>query len=368
MKILQVTPHYYPHRGGVERHVQAISEQLARRGHDVTVVTMATPDVQAFPAIYNGVAIRRLPTMWAGSAYQVAPGLHHYLHTSRANFDIVHVHNYHALMLPQVVAMRPQHLVVTPHLNDRPHSRAAQLLHYPYGYIGRWSLAQADAIVCVSNAERERLIADLQVAPERTTVIPNGVDAQAGAQPAGPKDTYQILCVGRLQAYKQVDRVLAALALLPEPFQLAVIGDGPQCASLGAQARSSGLEHRVSFLGAVTDDVLASLYRTASVVVNMSSAEAFGITVIEALAYGCRVVCSDIPAFRDLAQRFGDHVTLVTDATSAAGAIERAAFRMLPPADLSEYRWDKITARLEEVYANVLQQSGIEQRNMPTVV
>ena len=367
MKILQVTPHYYPHRGGVERHVQAISEQLARRGHDVTVVTMATPDVRAFPAIYNGVAIRRLPTMWAGSAYQVAPTLQHYLHTWRAHFEIVHVHNYHALMLPQVVAMRPQRLVVTPHLNDRPHSRTAKLLHYPYVYVGRWSLAQADAIICVSQAERERLIADLHVAPERTIVIPNGVDAYAGSQPVGPKDTYQILCVGRLQAYKQVDRVLAALALLPEPFRLAVIGDGPQCASLEAQARNSGIAHRVTFLGAVSDDMLSNWYRTASVVVNMSSAEAFGITVIEALAHGCRVVCNDIPAFRDLAQRFGEHVTLVSDTTAAADAIEQAALRMLTPADLSDYRWDTITARLEVVYANVLEQCGIEQHNLSTV-
>lgn len=40
MRILQVTPGYYPIIGGVERHAQALSERMAGRGHEVTVVTM----------------------------------------------------------------------------------------------------------------------------------------------------------------------------------------------------------------------------------------------------------------------------------------------------------------------------------------
>jgi glycosyltransferase involved in cell wall biosynthesis len=354
MRILQITPHYYPQRGGVERHVQSISEGFVAHGHEVAVITMAMPGATATERI-NGVRVYRLMVIGPTPAYHVPPGLGGCLANSQG-FDVIHVHNYHAAMLPIVAALTPRRLVVTPHLNDQPHSRMAGLLHVPYALVGGWSLRQADAVVCVSAAERARLMSRFGLRPEDVTVIPNGVDlASAGRARPEQRDPALLLVVGRLQAYKGVDRAIATLAALPVTYRLVIVGEGPCREALQAQAERLGLASRVTFTGAVSDDELTGWYQRAGVALNMSSAEAFGITVVEALAHGCRVVCSDIPAFRDLAAQMPAHISIVPAdrADAVAAAALEAAQAPASMADVSNYSWSKIVTRLLALYERV---------------
>jgi len=357
MRILQITPHYYPQRGGVERHVQSISEGLVAQGHDVVVITMAMPGAVAAERI-NAVPVYRLQAVGPTSAYHVPLGLADCL-LNCPNFDVIHVHNYHAAMLPIVAALAPGRLVITPHLNDRPHSRIAGLLHMPYSVVGRWSLRRARAIVCVSAAERVRLLSRFGLQPERITVIPNGVDlAGAAGTHAVQRDPTLLLAVGRLQAYKGVDQAIAALTRLPAAYRLVVVGEGPCRAALHAHAERLGVAGRVTFVGAVSDDQLAGWYRRASVMLAMSSAEAFGITVIEALAHGCRAVCNDIPAFRDLATQMPAHISIVSGdhAEAVAAATLKAAHSLAVAADLAPFSWGRIVERLMMLYAEAANQ------------
>ena len=366
MRILQITPHYYPQRGGVERHVQSISEGLVAQGHDVVVITMAMPGAVAAERI-NAVPVYRLRAVGPTSAYHVPLSLADCL-LNCPNFDVIHVHNYHAAMLPMVAALAPGRLVITPHLNDRPHSRIAGLLHMPYSVVGRWSLRRARAIVCVSAAERARLLSRFGLRPECITVIPNGVDiAGASGTHAIQRDPTLLLAVGRLQAYKGVDRAIAALTRLPAAYRLVVVGEGPCRADLQAHAERLGVAGRVTFVGAVSDDRLAGWYRQASVMLAMSSAEAFGITVIEALAHGCRAVCNDIPAFRDLAAQMPTHISIVLGdcAKEVAAATVRATQTPTVEADLTPFSWDQIVERLMMLYAEVASQDGCKVSRSP---
>lgn len=367
MKILQVTPGYYPVIGGVEKHVQALAERLAAAGHQVTVATMQAQGAQGSGAeadeTHNGVAIHRFPAIGFGDAYRVPPGLLRYLKGNRNQWDIVHVHNYHAALIPlvalvDVLAPERKPLVVTTHLNDTPHSAIARLLHVPYALIGRWAVNQADAVICVTQAERERTMSRLAVPPERSVVIPNGVSASlvAARSAAGERDRHLLLAVGRLQAYKRVEDAVAALALLEAPYRLVVVGDGPQRAALEQQARDSGVANRVEFVGRTSDAGLIEWYRRAGVVVTLSEAEAFGMTVLEGVAAGAPVVCSDIPAFRDLAAQFAGHVSVVPrrDPRAAAAAVRLAAERATgAPADISAFTWDAVVDRVLQLYRRV---------------
>lgn len=359
MRILQVTPHYFPQRGGVERHVQAISEGLAARGHTVAVITMAAPGHPAAVELVNGVPVHRLPALGPAPAYRVPMALLSCL-AGGEQFDIVHAHNYHAPMLPLAAAAAAGRLVVTPHLNDRPHSRAAGLLHRPYSLVGRWALRRARAVVCVSPAEQARLTARFGLPAAATTVIPNGVDlgAVARERPA-PRDPRLLLAVGRLESYKRADRAIAALAALPSDYRLVIVGEGPRRAALLAQAHSLGVAERVHLAGAVDDATLADWYRRAAVALNMSEAEAFGITVLEALARGCRVVSSAIPAFCDLARSFPAQITPVpADSPAAVAAAVLAAAQSPAPAaaDLSAFSWDSVVERLLALYEGLSEQ------------
>ncbi|MBX0326317.1 glycosyltransferase family 4 protein [Oscillochloris sp. ZM17-4] len=362
MKILQITPHYYPQRGGVERHVQSISEGLAAHGHEVAVLTMAAPGSGGAVEEIGGVLVFRLLATGPAPAYHVPMGLLSCLGSS-GGYDIIHVHNYHAALLPIVAALAPQRMVVTPHLNDRPHSRLAELLHVPYRLIGGWSLRRARAIICVSEAERERLIGRFGLRASVATVIPNGVDiARAMRGETEARDPRQLLAVGRLQAYKGASRAVAAMADLPSGYRLTIIGTGPCHNDLQRQAQALGVADRVELIGEVGDTALSSWYRRSGVVLNMSSAEAFGITVIEALAHGCRVVCNDIPAFRDLASRFPANIALVdaARAPSVAAAARQAADTPAPCADVSVFSWEHIVGQLLSTYAIVRAAEGAD--------
>jgi glycosyltransferase involved in cell wall biosynthesis len=357
VRILQVTPAYYPAIGGVERHVQALSECLVAQGHDVVVATMSPRGQRPADEIIAGVEVRRFAAFGVGEAYRVPRGMGAYLRRERDRFDVIHVHNYHAAMIPLVAAFGGQPLVVTPHLNDRPHSGFARLLHYPYALIGRWAVHRASAVICVSEAERERVVSRLNVPRARTVVMPNGFDERRLRRPAtSDREHGLILSVGRLQAYKRVEAALDALAALPDAYRLVVAGDGPHRAELEAYARARGVAERVEFKGRVTDEELASLYGRAQVVVNLSAAEAFGMTVLEAVAAGCHVVCSDIPAFRDLADEFPGWVTTtsVEDRETVAAAIRAAAGSTgTAPANLSSFTWTAIAGRLAKLYETV---------------
>ena len=174
---------------------------------------------------------------------------------------------------------------------------------------------------------------------------------------ADARDEHLLLSVGRLQPYKRVEDAIAVVAeLVDTRYRLAVVGDGPHRPLLERLAGSLGVADRVEFVGSVCDEELVDWYRRAGVVLSLSEAEAFGMTVLEGVAAGCQVVCSDIPAFRDLAAYFGDHVKVVgrRDATAAAAAVLGASRRTkAPPADVSAFTWDAITERLLGVYRRV---------------
>ncbi len=358
MRILQLTPGYAPVIGGVERHVQALSERLAATGHEVTVATMQPAGQHLLDETLAGVVVRRFSAVGPGEAYRAPLGLPGFLRGSRNQWDVVHVHNYHAALIPLAALAGVQPLVVTTHLNDTPHSGAAALLHVPYTAIGRWALRKAQAVICVTEAERERVRQRLGVSLDRSIVIPNGVGkgALAARQHVGERDPYLLLSVGRLQAYKRVEDAIAIVSKLEPRYRLVIVGDGPHRSHLEQRVAQLGLGDRVQFAGRASDEDLVDWYARAGVVLSLSEAEAFGMTVLEGVAAGCQVVCSDIPAFRDLAGIFPDHVTVVRRRNeTAGGAAVRNAVQRLPgtPADVTAFTWDAVTERVLEVYRRV---------------
>jgi glycosyltransferase involved in cell wall biosynthesis len=374
VRILEVTPGYTPTIGGVERHVQAISEEMVRLGHEVVVATMDPLGEHRSDGLVNGVLVRHFAALGPNDAYRVPRGLAPFVRGTRDQFDVVHVHNYHAALIPLIAAQNPRTLIVTPHLNDVPHSRFAALLHAPYALLGRWAMRRADAVVCVSSAEQERVVSRLGVQSSRTVVIPNGVEERliARSATATEKEPGLLLAVGRLQPYKRIEDAISVLPLLPAHYRLAVVGEGPHRQALERHAQALQVGERVIFAGRATDEDLENWFRRAHTVVNLSLAEAFGMTVLEAVAAGCQVVCSNIPAFRDLARQFPSHVTIADAPTEAAraAAILQAARRQTAPASLHSFSWRAIAQRLIQLFraasGTSVNNRAIEGSNPPT--
>lgn len=135
----------------------------------------------------------------------------------------------------------------------------------------------------------------------RGVVIPNAVSYPllAGKPVLAPeslvaKESRLLLAVGRLDRGKQFECVLASfarLASLHTAWQLVILGDGPERASLRRQAAALGLGNRVSLPGRVGN--MGDWYGRADLYVLSSRYEGFPNTLVEAMAHGCPAVSYD---------------------------------------------------------------------------
>lgn len=107
----------------------------------------------------------------------------------------------------------------------------------------------------------------------------------------------QLLYVGRLLEWKGVDIALRSIQILKQSIpeiNLTLIGDGPARPRLAALSRNLGLEQNVHWLGWLPQHALADHYRAADTLLYPSLRDSGGMVVLEALAHGLPVVCTDL--------------------------------------------------------------------------
>jgi glycosyltransferase involved in cell wall biosynthesis len=157
----------------------------------------------------------------------------------------------------------------------------------------------ADGLITVCAALKQPLVA-LGVAPERVTVLRNGVDL-AFFQPL-PRQACRerfgmtrrtLGSVGHLIERKGHHHAIAALPRLPET-DLIIAGDGEEKSRLQALAARLGVAERVRFLGAVDQQSLRSLYGGLDALVLASSREGWANVLLEAMACGTPVIASSV--------------------------------------------------------------------------
>jgi glycosyltransferase involved in cell wall biosynthesis len=367
VKVGVVVNAYHPDVGGVETHVRRLTAGLVAAGDEVEVLTQHAIAAQER---LDGVLVRRFPLTVPAADYRFSLGLWQWLRANAGRYDLLHAHSYHALAaLPAALTNRTP-LVFTPHYHGTGHSRLRAALHPIYRPVGRRIVARSSRIICVTRAERDLVVRHFPSAGERIVVIPNGTDPAPGATPTpSPITGRRILCVGRLERYKRVDRILRALTYLDDDHTLDVVGTGPARPELEHLARRLGLTDRVTFHGRLSDHAFAAAIAGASAAVSASAHEAFGMAVADAIAAGIPTVASFIPAHRELAVLAGSGVKLwlvnPDDEAALAGALRRAA--VTDRAEIAESplpSWADVVASTRQVYAGVappvrvIEQSG----------
>jgi glycosyltransferase involved in cell wall biosynthesis len=353
MRIALVSAHYAPFAGGVESHVEEIAKRLADRGESVEVLTHQDdpdlPDVE----MREGVLVRRHRVPVPSRHFGVSPAVWAALVRHRSRYDVVHAHGYHSAAPLAATMAGASPLVFTPHYHGTGHSPLRKAIHIPYRAAGAAMAARSRRIICVSRAEADLFLTHFPSARARVTVIPNGVDLEriTAAEPfpdAGPV----VVTGGRLQSYKQIDRIVEAMALTPPGLRLVVTGDGPERGALEALADERGVREKVRFIGRVEPDTLYRWYAGADVFCSMSSNEAMPVTILELLAAGARVVASDIPAHRDIRERTAGAITLVP-LDAGPEVLARALGHALNESPAPAQRiptWDEVTTQTLDVY------------------
>lgn len=195
------------------------------------------------------------------------------------------------------------------------------------------SVQRADRVLADSEATRADLIELLGTPPEKVEVLYSGVDARFHPRPeAGERERLRarygldrpyVLAVGTLQPRKNYVRLIRAFARLPEKDIVLVIAGGRGWLYEEVLAEATRFPDRVRILGFVEEEDLPALYREARLFVMPSFYEGFGLPVLEAMACGVPVVCSNASSLPEVA---GDAALLVdpTDEEGLTAAMRRA--------------------------------------------
>ncbi len=220
-----------------------------------------------------------------------------------------------------------------------------RLFHLAY-WPQRLILNRADAVVTGTEAAKAQ-IESKRLTKRPITVVSSAVEPAASLRTAQREKT--LVYMGSFMPYKNVESVAAALHELPgyRLQLLSRISDSDR-ARYEARAPAGAIE----FFNGVTDEEYSALLAEATALVSASFEEGFGIPLVEALAMGTPVACTDIPVFRevagDAAVYFDPHSP--ADIARAVRTLEDdavwKALSAAAPAQAARFTWDRSAARL----------------------
>jgi glycosyltransferase involved in cell wall biosynthesis len=232
-------------------------------------------------------------------------------------------------------------------------------------------IEKADRLICISEATRHDLLACYKVDPQRVRVVHLGgnpvfrnmddADAQAKCR-ALLKDFDKpfILYVGSRQRYKNFHLFMQAYGRWARRKDIGVVVvGGPARAEDRLVLDLSGSPAHVRFVGHTDDETLCALYNRAEFFVYPSRLEGFGIPLLEAMASGCPLCCSDIPVFREIAKDLPAYFD-PSSAESAVAAFDKALtlrgdtrLVKLQADRAGQFTWQQCTDKIWQVYKEI---------------
>ena len=366
MKIGLVSPYVYPLPGGVTQHVRYLYENLRLRGHDVRILTSS----HGLQRSSEGDIIRigkgfSMPVNGSVGTITLSPRFVSQVRSmlEREQFDLLHFHE------PFVPFLSPIILRLSTSVNVATfHAYGGFSPSYEFGsMVMKGEAARLHGRIAVSGAAKHFID---RYFPGEYKVIPNGVDVERFRR-AVPLARWQdgtnnILFVGRFEPRKGLLELLKAYRILRKTgceCRLLVVGTGP----LGKEARRYVATRRlrdIHFLGRVSDEDKAQLFRTADVYVSPATGgESFGIVLLEAMAAGTPIVASDIHGYKGVVRR-GREALLVPprEPKPLAAAIARLLRDDELRATMStagreravDFSWERVTAKVDAFYGVII--------------
>lgn len=360
LRVLMVTPRYFPFVGGTESHVYEVSRRLARAGVDVMVLTSDPTGSLPRDEEKEDVHIRRVHAYPAQSDLYYAPDIMREIPAGQ--WDLVHIQGVHTFVAPlAMLAARRAHIpyVVTFHTGGHS-SRIRRNIRSLQWQALRPLLTGADRLIGVSEFEAHFFQKQLALPAGRFAVIPNGGHLPELAQPLTvPEPGKLIVSVGRLEQYKGHQHVIRALphVLAQEPdARLLILGTGPYESQLRKLASRLAVTDRVEIrsIPASEREEMARVLARASVVVLLSQYEAHPVAVMEALALKRPVLVADTSGLSEIAARgWARSITLPATPPQVAAALLGQLCQPLIPSGVELPTWDDAAAQLLSVYRTV---------------
>jgi glycosyltransferase involved in cell wall biosynthesis len=201
---------------------------------------------------------------------------------------------------------------------------------------------RTDAVATGSESAKRDIVRLLGIPDGRIAVAPDGVDGRyvpGGEKPSSRGGPKTVLYVGRSDPYKNLPGLVEAFARLVREggveARLRIVGSpDARYPEAGETARRLGVADRVEWSGYLDDAGLVKAYQDADALALLSRYEGFGLPVLEAMACGTPVVCSNAASLPEVA---GDAARLV-DPDDAAGAAAALQAILKDPAEAARLR------------------------------
>jgi len=360
----------------------AMAAELARRGHDVTVLTSRAFDLPS-DSIEDGVRVVRVPVFFRRHlAVANIPSMAAYLPMGflrglklgkQKAFDVINTHFVvpsgplgdwlsRRLQVPNVLSVHGGDLF-DPSKPTSPHRLS--FLHGPI----KGMLTRADAVVAQSrdtanNVERiygvERPV---ELVPLGIARPPTRVRAHRSTFGI-PENAFVMATVGRVVSRKATPQLVAVLdAAKRDDMYLVVVGDGPDSDEVMRAATERGVADRVKMLGHVTERQKYSALSMSDIFVSTSQHEGFGLVFLEAMAYGLPIVCYDRGGQVDFLSTPATGAVIKLNDTDAftrsvlelhASPERRAEIRRHNLAAVETYFIDRCARRYETIFENAI--------------
>ena len=291
-----------PQAGGAEVHFHEIFSRIVTLGHEVTLFCSS---FQGAPPeeIISGIKVIRKGGRYLFN-FQVP--IRYWKQFRHEKFDIVIDDTNKIPFFTPLYIREPLYFIIH-HLFDKSIFQEAPLPFALYVYLMEKMgifLARNKRIptMVVSPSTRDEVLRK-GFHPEDIEFAYNCVDHELHHPSGIPRSQKPLIgYFGRLKKYKSADHLLKAFMIVKEKIpelQLVIIGEGDYRKNLESLSRELGISSDVRFTGFVDENEKVRLLQQVWFMVNTSSKEGWGLTVVESNACGTTVLGSNVPGLRD---------------------------------------------------------------------
>lgn len=379
MKIAHIIAAFYPYLSGTGRVCFHNGLELAKRGHDVKIITSAYPPGQyEYPP---ELEVIRLPVVFRVGNAPLLPGL-----LAEHDVDIIHLHypfvfGQELIFLKSLFSRIPY--VITYHQDLILDGLMGKMVNMHHATVGKQILRSAKRLIVTSvdYGKHAKISSLVQSMGDNVVDVPNGVDINRfnpdldglSTRRANhiPEDAIVILFVGGLDTphyFKGVEVLLNSFADLEDNHvYLMIIGDGDLKPKYQQIALDRGISDRTIFCGRIDDEHLPYHYAASDIFVlpSITMGEAFGIVLLEAMACSKPVIASRLPGVRSVVTDGIDGLHIAPNDVSdlsqklayliAENDIRQQMGRRGREKVVEKYEWGKIAEKLEMIYQQILE-------------
>jgi len=332
--------HLYTHMDNVHvrlyRRRAYLTEQSAQTFPNIDYIDLPSTRVKGFEAVWH----------------TLLSVLHIMFHRP----DVVHIHNIGPGMFAPMLHLVGLPVVLTYHSPNYEHDKWSTPARWLLRQCEKWSLRYSNRVIFVNKYQMEKC-----GALDKSVFIPNGIDDVTRSDSTtflarhGIHKGEYLLAVGRLTPEKGLEYLVEAANRLPQVQQVVIAGASDHDNAYRESLERLDVNKKVIFTGFTTGEDLRQLYSHARCFVLPSVNEGFPMVLLEAMAYGLPILCSDIPGTRQVDLPEQDYFT-VKDVDALCDAITRSLNtpNNVQRYDLRQYDWQSIARQVQQQYSSAI--------------